>query len=90
MQYQFIEQTMKEWALNDKIIWKAVVQHYPIWFLNLDSTDYTGINNVLLPLLRQYDFDFHLNGHEHFIAYAYLLKDTPLTNGAYLPGPKHL
>jgi hypothetical protein len=56
----------------------------------LDSTDYTGINNVLLPLLRQYDFDFHLNGHEHFIAYAYLLKDTPLTNGAYLPGPKHL
>ena len=34
-------------------------------------------------MLRNYGFDFHLNGHEHFIAYAYLEDSTPLTSVAY-------
>jgi hypothetical protein len=80
---------MKDWAQNPNIVWKATIQHYPIWFLNLDETDYASISNVFLPILRDNGFDLYLNGHEHFIAYAYLLKDTPLVQGsAYLP--KHL
>lgn len=82
-QYDFIKMTMQEWSQNDKIIWRAAVQHYPIWFLNLKSTDYAGINSIYLPLLRQYNFDLYLNGHEHFIAYAYLLNSTPIT--PYIP-----
>ena len=68
-------QTMKDWAQNPNIVWKATVQHYPIWFLNLDDTDYASISNVFLPILRKNKFDLYLNGHEHFIAYAYLLND---------------
>lgn len=83
--------TLQDWAQNDKIIWKASVQHYPIWFLNLNEIDYAGINDVYLPMLREYNFDLYLNGHEHFIAYAYLLKDTPLNEGSpYLPKQKRL
>ena len=54
------------------------MQHYPIWFLNLASTDYAAISSVYLPLLRDNGFDLYLCGHEHFIAYAYLLNETPL------------
>lgn len=79
-QYDFIKMTMQEWASNDKIIWRASIQHYPVWFLNLDETAYAPINDVYLPLLRQYNFDLYLNGHEHLIAYAYLDNSTPLSN----------
>lgn len=82
-QYDFIEMTMKQWAANEKIVWKAAVQHYPIWFLSDQSTDYAGITNVFLPMLRNYGFDFHLNGHEHFVAYAHLDNSTPLQSVPY-------
>lgn len=36
-------------------------------------------------MLRQYNFDLYLNGHEHMFAYGYLRASTPLNAGsAYL------
>lgn len=69
--------TMKEWDANPNIIWKAAVQHYPLWFVS-GAAPKPGIDNIFLPLLREHNFDFHINGHEHLFAYSYLDNKTPL------------
>jgi len=69
--------TLKEWNSNPNIIWKAAVQHYPIWFVSSSEIAFTTIDDIFLPLLRQYKFDFHINGHEHLFSYSYLDNNTP-------------
>lgn len=73
---------MKEWNDNPKIVWRAAIQHYPFWFLNMYSSDYAYITNTYLPILRDNNFDIVFAGHEHLFSYAYLPTDTPLTASA--------
>jgi hypothetical protein len=42
---------MKEWEANPKIIWKATIQHYPMFPLHYAPTDFTSIVNHFLPIL---------------------------------------
>ena len=70
---------MESWSENEKIVWKASIQHYPFWFLSSTAFEDLNINNVWLPLLRQYEFDFIFVGHEHMISYAYLKNNVPLS-----------
>jgi len=75
-QYRWIAQTLKEWETDTNIIWKASVQHYPLWTLWYAQSDFTKISQNFLPLLIEYKFDLYLNGHEHLLAYAYIESST--------------
>jgi hypothetical protein len=61
---------MKEWDENHYIIWKAAVQHYPMFPLHYPTSDFAGITNYFLPILQQHNFDLYFCGHEHLLAYA--------------------
>jgi len=74
-QYDWILQTMKEWDANDKIIWRATIQHYPMFPAHYAMSDFTGIVKYFLPLLQQHKFDLYLCGHEHLMAYAEVPKN---------------
>jgi len=62
-------QVLEDWELDDSIIWRATVQHHPLfgkWYI-----DYSHLVDNYLPLLMQNKFDLYLNGHEHTLDHAY-------------------
>ena len=66
---EWIQNTMKEWDKDEKIIWRASVQHHPLfakWY-----ADYSHLINDYLPILMKHKFDLYLNGHEHLLEYAF-------------------
>ena len=66
---KWIDETMKEWDKDPKVIWRASVQHHPIY-----GKMYKDIQHIIdnyLPLLVEHKFDLYLNGHEHILEYAY-------------------
>jgi hypothetical protein len=65
----WIKDVMKEWDKDPKIIWRATVQHHPIY-----AKMYYDIQHIIdnyLPLLVEHKFDLYLNGHEHILEYVY-------------------
>jgi hypothetical protein len=69
-QYDWILQTLKEWDANPNIIWKAAIQHYPMYPLHYEPSDFVSIVNYFQPILMAHKFDLYLCGHEHLLAYA--------------------
>lgn len=71
--FDWINQTMIKWDADPTIVWKATVQHHPLfgkWY-----QDYQHLVTDYLPLLLQHKFDFYLNGHEHTLEYAHYPYD---------------
>ena len=50
------------------MIWKAAVMHHPIF--GLRYPDNTVFMDDFLPLLKKYNFDVLINGHEHNLSHA--------------------
>ena len=48
-QYIWINETMKKWAKDEKMIWKATVQHHPMW--GKWYPDFAAIVANYLPML---------------------------------------
>lgn len=69
-QYEFINKTIAEWDANPYVIWRATMQHYPMFPLNYAMSNFASIVNVFLPILQAAKFDLYLCGHEHLLAYA--------------------
>jgi len=69
----WINQTLEEINSRDDIIWKASNNHHPMFALHYN--DYHPILTSYLPLLLNSTFDVYFNGHEHFLAYAYVSTD---------------
>ena len=67
-QYKWINETMKKWAKDEKMIWKATVLHHPMW--GKWYPDFSPIVDNYLPMLQEYKFDLYLNGHEHVMSHA--------------------
>lgn len=65
---QWIQDTLEEWDKDEKIIWKASVQHHPMFGKWYD--DFSHIVRDYLPILMDHRFDLYLNGHEHDLEYA--------------------
>ena len=65
---EWIENKMNEWNQDEKIIWKASVQHHPLFAKHY--TDYDHLISTYLPILIQHKFDMYLNGHEHALEHA--------------------
>lgn len=65
---RWIEDKVNEWAQDDKIIWKATVQHHPLFAKHY--TDYDHLITTYLPILVEHKFDFYLNGHEHALEHV--------------------
>jgi len=66
---QWLEKTVTDQSADQDIVWKAIVQHYPMFGMHYDDIDLMVDN--LLPMLRDYGFDVHFNGHEHMLNYAH-------------------
>ena len=67
--YNWINETLSQWSKDPNIIWKASIQHHPMfskWW-----ADYLDITQNLMPMLMDYKVDFYLNGHEHDLTYAF-------------------
>ena len=67
--FNWINETLNEWDSDPKIIWKASVQHHPLfgkWY-----NDFQHITRDYLPILMDHRFDLYLNGHEHDLEYAF-------------------
>lgn len=65
---EWIQNRLQEWDMDEKIVWRASVQHHPMfakWY-----TDYEHIINNFLPILMDHKFDLYLNGHEHILEYV--------------------
>ena len=65
---EWIMNTLDKWVEYQKIIWKASVQHHPMfekWYTDMDqlTVDY-------LLILLDHKFDLYLNGHENDLEYA--------------------
>ena len=67
--YTWINDTLKEWAEDEKMLWKASVLHHPMW--GKWYPDFANIVLNFLPMLQDHKFDVYLNGHEHVISYAH-------------------
>jgi len=75
-QFDWINQTMREWQQDDSIVWKATALHHPMW--GKWYPDFANIVENYLPLLQEFKFYLYLNGHEHVISYAhYLYSQVP-------------
>jgi len=68
-QYDWILMTLEEWDANPNIIWRAAIQHYPMFPLSYSPSNFISIVNYFLPILMTHKFDLYLNGHEHLLAY---------------------
>lgn len=66
---QWIENKVAEWAQDEKIIWKATVQHHPLFAKHY--TDYEHLVTTYLPILVEHKFDLYLNGHEHALEHVF-------------------
>lgn len=67
--YKWINTTLEQWSHDPSIVWRASVQHHPMfskWW-----SDYLNITQNLMPMLMDRKVDFYLNGHEHTLTYAY-------------------
>jgi len=71
--FEWIQETLDEWDHDEKIIWKASVQHHPMFAKWYD--DFSHIVQDYLPILLDHRFDLYLNGHEHDLEYAYYPYD---------------
>ena len=67
--YQWINDTMREWDADEKMLWRATVLHHPMW--GKWYPDFPHIVLNYLPMLQEHKFDLYLNGHEHVISYAH-------------------
>merc|ERR1719198_616261 len=66
--FDWIQTTLNQWDQDPKIIWRASVQHHPLfgkWY-----NDFTHLTQDFLPLLMDHKFDLYLAGHEHCLEYA--------------------
>ncbi|CDW81744.1 acid phosphatase [Stylonychia lemnae] len=66
--FQWMKDTMNQWDDDSSIIWKATVQHHPLfgkWY-----QDYAHLVSDYMPLMLDHKFDFYFNGHEHTLEYA--------------------
>ena len=64
-----MKDTMNDWDLDSSIVWKASVQHHPLfgkWY-----QDYNHLVTDYMPLFLDHKFDFYFNGHEHTLEYAF-------------------
>ena len=68
MQSKWLDETLQAMAEDEKIVWRATVDHHPMFGLSIP--DYETIIDHLLPGLRNANFDVYFTGHEHFVAYA--------------------
>ena len=71
--YQWIITTLENWDKDPSIIWRASVQHHPMfgkWYTDMDH-----LTGDFLPILLDHKFDLYLNGHEHDLEYAYYPYD---------------
>lgn len=59
-QYIWLEQKLR----NSKSTWKVVVGHYPV-FSNGHHGNTDELISDLLPILKKYEVDFYLSGHDH-------------------------
>lgn len=78
MQNQWINDTLAEWDQDATIIWRVFVTHFPMWTLNVPQENMAGLNQYLLPILREKSFDLYLAGHEHLTSFSYIKSETPL------------
>lgn len=64
-QNKWINKTLEEWDQDGSIIYRVLVNHYPIWTVgvNYKPSDFAGLNNELLPILRLEKFDLYLSAH---------------------------
>jgi hypothetical protein len=69
-QYDWVIETLAAWDNNPQIIWRAAIQHYPMFPLWYPASDFAQIPNYFLPILQQHKFDLYLCGHEHILAYT--------------------
>jgi hypothetical protein len=67
--YAWLENAMREQSKDKKSVWKASAMHHPMF--SIDNMDYTSIIDSFLPLLKQFNFDAYLAGHEHLMTLAY-------------------
>ena len=55
-----LERKLKEMAENPKLKFRMVVSH--VFLFGTSTRQYTGLKNLLLPLMRKYNVDLFLNG----------------------------
>ena len=67
--FSWIKETLIEIENDSDIIWKAIVMHHPVF--GLQNKNYKSIINNLEPLLKEYEIDLVLSGHDHLLSYAY-------------------
>ena len=63
---------MAEWADNPAIVWRIVIQHYPMFTLDLPQSDIEAIEDVFLPILKNHKFDLYICGQEHSNSFTYI------------------
>lgn len=78
VQNSWIHYILKNWNKDNTIIWRVLVTHHPMWSLSDPVEDFAGINDYLLPILRENKFDLYLNGHEALTSFAYFKNDATI------------
>ena len=71
--FAWMREVMTEWESDPTIVWKATVQHHPLfgkWY-----QDYHHLVTDYMPLMLEFKFDFYFNGHEHTLEHAYYPYD---------------
>lgn len=60
---------LKETLANSDADWKIVTGHHPLYSGGKRIEDPNYVRNHLLPILKEYEVDFYLAGHEHDLQY---------------------
>ena len=73
-------------AVNQDVRWKVAVFHHSVYTVSERGEDATTISRRewLTALLKQYDFDIALSGHDHIYSRTYLMDGMePLKDSSY-------
>ena len=70
-----VEMEFKAQVDDEKVFWRIVVLHYPLFSMSAHGMDNENLKFYLLPLLQKYKIDLVLTGHHHNMQYlTYKIK----------------
>lgn len=55
---------------DEKVYWRVLVMHYPLFSMSAHGMDNENLKFHLLPLLKKYKIDLVLTGHHHNMQYS--------------------
>ena len=73
-EYKWLEKHYEDIKDDDRVLWKLVFVHFPIFSTSTSSGDSEGLKLNLYPIVHKYNVDFVVSGHNHLMQHLVVNK----------------